>query len=108
MLAIKMTDEAGPTAYPAAFHAAQAIIFERTGRTPKAHRGVRTQFGAWACAEASIDIALRQFLTDGYDLNTVADYEIDPAAAVSIEDAKAAIETSDRFVECMTALLGGP
>ena len=61
-----------------------------------------------ARAETSIDISLRQFLTDGYDLKTVADYEIDPAAAVSVEDAKAAIETSGRFVECITALLGGP
>lgn len=76
MLAIEMADEAGRTAYLAAFHAAHAIIFERTGRTPKTHRGVRTQFGALARAEASIDISLRQFLTDGYDLKTIADYEI--------------------------------
>ena len=108
MLAIEMADEAGRTVYLAAFHAAQAIIFERTGRTPKTHRGVRTQFGALARTEASIDISLRQFLTDGYDLKTVADYEIDPAAAVSVEDASAAIETSNRFVECITALLGAP
>jgi uncharacterized protein (UPF0332 family) len=108
MLAIEMADEAGRTAYLAAFHAAQAIIFERTARTPKTHRGVRTQFGALARAEPSIDISLRQFLTDGYDLKTVADYEIDPAAAVSIEDAKAAIETSRRFVKCITALPGAP
>jgi uncharacterized protein (UPF0332 family) len=61
MLAIEMSDEAGRTAYLAAFHAAQAIIFERTGRTPKTHRGVRTQFGALARAETSIDISPRQF-----------------------------------------------
>ena len=46
------------------------------GGRPKTHRGVRTQFGALARAEASIDIALRQFLIEGYDLKTVADYEI--------------------------------
>ena len=69
---------------------------------------MRTQFGALARAETSIDISLRQFLTDGYDLKTVTDYEIDPAAAVSVEDAKAAIETSNRFVECITALPGAP
>ncbi len=100
-----MSDEAGRTAYLTAFHAAQAIIFERTGRTLKTHRGVRTQFGALARAETSIDISLRQFLTDGSDLKTVADYEIDPAAAIPVEDAKAAIETSNRSVESITALL---
>ena len=97
-LTIEMPDEAGRTAYLAAFHAAQALIFERTGRTPKTHRGVRTQFGALARAESNIDIVLRQFLTDGYDLKTVADYEIGPEAVVSIEDAQAAIDPSGRFV----------
>jgi uncharacterized protein (UPF0332 family) len=105
MLTIEMPDEAGRTAYLAAFHAAQALIFERTGRTPKTHRGVRTQFGALARAESNIDIVLRQFLTDGYDLKTVADYEIGPEAVVSIVDAQAAIDTSGRFVEYITALL---
>jgi hypothetical protein len=74
MMVIEVADEAGRTVYLAAFHAAQAILFERTGRTPKTHRGVRTQFGALARTEASIDVSLRQFLTDGYDLKTVADY----------------------------------
>jgi uncharacterized protein (UPF0332 family) len=68
----------------AAFHAAQAIIFKRTERTPKTHRDVRTQFGALARDEPSIDLSLRQLLTHGYDLKTVADYEIDPETAVSV------------------------
>jgi uncharacterized protein (UPF0332 family) len=108
MLAIEMADEAGRTAYLAAFHAAQAFIFERTKRTPKTHRGVRTQFGALVREESSIDIALRRFLTDGYDLKTVADYEIGPDAVVSVDDAKGAIETSNRFIERIAVLLAVP
>jgi uncharacterized protein (UPF0332 family) len=98
-----LTDEAGRTAYLAAFHAAQALIFERTKRTPKTHRGVRTQFSTLVREETSIDISLRRFLTDGYDLKTVADYEVGPEAVVSIDDAKAAIETSGRFVAGIAA-----
>lgn len=108
MMTIEIADEAGRTAYLAAFHAAQAFIFERTGRTPKTHRGVRTQFGALARTEAGIDIVLRRFLTDGYDLKTVADYEVGPEAVVTVDDAKEAIGTSARFVECVTALLAVP
>jgi uncharacterized protein (UPF0332 family) len=78
MLAIELADEAGRAAYLAAFHAAQAFIFDRTGRTPKTHQGVRAQFGTWARQEAGITLTLRRFLTDGYDLKTVADYAIGP------------------------------
>ena len=37
-------DEAGRAAYLAAFHAAQALIFERTDNSPKTHSGVHGQF----------------------------------------------------------------
>jgi uncharacterized protein (UPF0332 family) len=100
MLTIDQTDEAGRSAYLAAFHAAQALVFERAGRTPKTHNGQRAQFGALARAETAIDITLRRFLTDGYDLKTVADYEVGPDAVVSADDAVGAIETASRFVEC--------
>ena len=105
MLGIGLADEAGRAAYLAAFHAAQALIFERTGRTPKTHQGVRGQFGALARAEPHVDIELRRFLTDGYDLKSVADYGIGPEAVVSAEDAKQAITTASRFVDCISAML---
>jgi len=38
------TDEAGCAAYLAGYHAAQALIFERTGREAKTHKGAHTQF----------------------------------------------------------------
>jgi uncharacterized protein (UPF0332 family) len=43
MLEAKLYDSAGRTAYLAAFHAAQALITERTGRSVKTHRGVHAQ-----------------------------------------------------------------
>ena len=36
-------DEAGRASYLAAFHAAQALIFERIGNVAKTRAGVRTQ-----------------------------------------------------------------
>jgi uncharacterized protein (UPF0332 family) len=105
MLGIGLADEAGRAAYLAAFHASQALIYERTGRTPKTHQGVRAQFGALARTESHIDISLRRFLTDGYDLKSVADYGIGPDAVVSPDDANQAIETANRFVDCIHAML---
>jgi uncharacterized protein (UPF0332 family) len=105
MLEIGLADEAGRAAYLAAFHAAHALIFERTGKTPKTHQGVRTQFGALAHAEQKIDISLRRFLTDGYDLKSAADYGIGDDGIVSADDAYEAIETSTRFVDCIHTLL---
>jgi uncharacterized protein (UPF0332 family) len=107
MLGIGLADEAGRAAYLAAFHAAQGLIFERTGRTPKTHQGVRAQFGALARMEPRIDISLRRFLTDGYDLKSVADYGIGPEAVVSADDANQAIETAEQFVDCVHAILAG-
>lgn len=105
MLGINLADEAGRAAYLAAFHASQALIFERTGRTPKTHQGVRAQFGAIARSESSIDIGLRRFLTDGYDLKSVADYGLGEDAADSADDARGAIDTAERFVDSIAALL---
>ena len=39
---INLAEAAGRAAYLAAFHAAQALIFERIGKVPKTHHGVHT------------------------------------------------------------------
>jgi HEPN domain len=44
MIAARLNDDAGRAAYLAAFHAAQAIIFERTGKVYKSHKGVNIEF----------------------------------------------------------------
>ncbi len=44
MLNVSLNDDAGRAAYLAAFHAAQAVIFERTGKVVKTHRGVQSEF----------------------------------------------------------------
>lgn len=37
-------DEAGRAAYLAGFHAAQALIFEKTDKVVKTHKGVQSEF----------------------------------------------------------------
>jgi uncharacterized protein (UPF0332 family) len=43
-LDVKLGNDAGRNAYLAAFHAAQALIFERSGKVAKTHRGVHAEF----------------------------------------------------------------
>ena len=74
ILGIGLGEEAARTAYLAAFHAAQALIYERTGREAKTHRGVHGQFALLSKDEASLPADLRRFLAQAYDLKAVADY----------------------------------
>lgn len=53
---------AGREAYLAAFHAAQALIHDRTGQVAKTHRGVRVGFLMLTRDSGTIDLELREFL----------------------------------------------
>ena len=55
--------------------------------------------------EPSIDIELRRFLPQSFNMKAVADYELGPDAVIPIEQAGAAIETATRFVACIGELL---
>lgn len=92
-------------AYLAAFHAAEALIHDRTGRVVKTHSGLRTVFSRLAKDEPRLDPAFAQFLANAYDLKSVADYADRPAARISVEDADQTIATAERFVEAITTLI---
>ncbi len=62
MLEMHFNDAAGRTAYLAGFHAAQALISDRTGRAVKTHRGVRTEFHRLMRGDTRFDAMLRDFL----------------------------------------------
>lgn len=49
-------------AYYAAYHAAEAYIFEQTGKVATTHRGVRSEFARLVRREPSIDRELTRFL----------------------------------------------
>ena len=67
-------EDAGRNAYLAAFHAAQALIAERTGKEAKAHKGVHAQFARLTRNEPRLGRELRQFLARAYDMKSIADY----------------------------------
>jgi uncharacterized protein (UPF0332 family) len=105
MLAMQLHDAAGRTAYLAGFHAAQALISERTGRAVKTHRGVAAELHRLTKDDPSLDIGLRAFLGRTYQLKGIADYETGPGAEVSPEQATEAIEVGKRFVAKMAEII---
>ncbi len=102
---IGLPEAAGRAAYLAAFHAAQALMFERTAKVPKTHRGVHAQFARMANDEPKLDAELSRFLSQAYDFKAVADYEIGPDATVPLEEAISAMAASEAFVDQIAELL---
>jgi len=105
ILAAEVPDVAAREAYLAAFHAAQALIAERTGKAAKTHKGVHVQFARLTRQEPRVDLQLRQFLPQSYDIKSIADYGLGSSDDVPVAQAVAAIETAARFVECIGDLL---
>ena len=98
-------DEAGRAAYLAAFHAAQAFLFEKSGSVAKTHSGVRGQFGQMTKDDPRFDDELRAFLGRAYNLKTVADYETGPGAEIPPERAERAMRIATRFVGVVASAL---
>ena len=102
-----LPDVAAREAYLAAYHAAEAYIFECTGKAAKTHRGVRSQFSRLARQEPGIEREFLTFLAEGYEFKTIADYGIGPAIdTISPDDAASAIGTAGRFIDSVAGLLG--
>ncbi len=104
---IHLNEAAGRTAYLAGFHAAQAFIFERTGKTPKTHSGVHKEFLRLTKDDQRLAPDLRIFLSQSYNLKAIADYETGPGSKTPVELVMATIETGKRFVARIAELLAG-
>jgi uncharacterized protein (UPF0332 family) len=107
MLAIDLYDAAGHTAYLAGFHAAQAFISERTGKSLKTHKGVHSELHRLTKEYPDFEPVLRSFLSRSYNLKSIADYETGPGSEVSPERADAAVATAMRFVAHFQKALAG-
>ncbi|EME70186.1 hypothetical protein H261_09637 [Paramagnetospirillum caucaseum] len=105
-LDVGLGNDAGRNAYLAAFHAAQALIFERTGRVAKSHHGVHAEFNRLAQDEARLDTGCRRFLAQSYNLKAVADYEIGADSEIPLDRAAMAVTGAGRFVERLAEALG--
>jgi uncharacterized protein (UPF0332 family) len=85
--------------------AAQALIFERTSKVIKRHRGVQNELQRLTKDEPRFDAELRGFLARAYNLKAIADYDTDAGAEVTVEQAQQAIETAKRLIACVEDLL---
>ena len=70
----ELTESAGRAAYLAAYHAAQAFIFDNTGKAAKTHSGVRSEFARLAKDEPRIERAFPTFLARAYAFKETADW----------------------------------
>lgn len=100
-----MGNDAGRNAYLAMFHAAQALIFERSGKAAKTHSGVHTQFNRLVQSETTFDAMLRRSLPQAYNLKAVADYETGPDSIIPLDRAEVAILRAKEFVDAVSNLL---
>lgn len=90
----------------AVFHAAQAYIFERTGKLTKTHRGVRSEFTRLSRTEPRIGRDLVTFLGTAYQFKTRSDYAIaSTATPITDAEATAAIDSAARLIDTIAQLL---
>lgn len=104
--AIGLVEAAGRAAYLTAFHAAQALIFERTGKVAKTHNGVRSEFARILKDCPDMDHGFPAFLAQAYNLKSIADYGVDREVTVTLDEATEAIDMAERFVEGVSILIG--
>jgi uncharacterized protein (UPF0332 family) len=92
----------------AGFHAAQALIAERTGKALRTHRGVHSEFARLSRIEPSIDADLRAFPSRTFVLKAVADYDAGGESAVSRSDVATAIDAAERLTARIERLIADP
>lgn len=102
---IPIPEVAAREAYMATFHVAQALVVERTGRSPKTHSGVRHAFGQIVIRER-LDEQLGRFLSRAYDYKTIADYDM--TKRISPEEAMSIVEKARQFVAAVQHILEKP
>ena len=106
--AIPLSKAAARSAYYAVFHAAEALIFERTGKVVKTHSGVRSEFSRLLRDAAETDAVLGRILNKGYGYKDLADYGSGRNRVITDDDAAVMIADATRFVARIAELLAAP
>jgi uncharacterized protein (UPF0332 family) len=86
--------------YYAAFHAAQAALYDR-GIEPSSHGAIRNRFGEALVLDGSVDRSQGRLLTTLADLRQQVDYGYEPIDA----DVATLLDRTRSFVESMAALV---
>jgi uncharacterized protein (UPF0332 family) len=91
-------------AYYAAFHAAEAYIFERNAKVTKTHSGVRAELARLLKGAPVVGEPLPAFLARSYRLKEISDYG-KPGDVVTEAEVRGAIEGAERFVDRIVELM---
>ena len=105
--AIGLVKVAARSAYYAMFHAAEAYVYERSGKAVKTHSGLRSEFARASIDDPVINRGLIAFLAQSYKYKELADYDIGDAASISrteVEDVIARASALVSEVEAAIAL----
>lgn len=98
ILQIGLTKDAARSAYHAAFHAAEALIFEKTNRIAKTHSGVRGELAHLAKNDSQITRIMTSSLGTAYKYKEVDNYDTEPNTVITIAEVEDAILLADDFV----------
>ena len=96
---------AARSAYYAAFHAAEALIFERIGKVAKTHKGVRSEFARPTKDDSDVPRTMVQFLTQAYGYKEIGDYSVNPDEVITMANAESAIVSAEQFLDYVGAIL---
>jgi uncharacterized protein (UPF0332 family) len=102
---IGLAKVAARSAYYVTFHAAEALIIEKTGKVAKSHSGVRSEFARLTKDDPRIGKAGTAFLAQAYKYKEIGDYGVGADAIVLVSDAELAIHSAADFLELVAALL---
>ncbi len=93
----------------AAFPAAEAYVFEQSGKAAKTHGRVRSEFARLTRGEPRIGRDLVTFFGSAYQFKTRADHAIGSTATpITHAEATTPIATTARFIDAIARLLSRP
>lgn len=100
-----MAGPAARSAYYAAFHAAEAVIFDKTGRVANTHRGVKTEFARASKDDPHLPDWMPTFLARAYRYKEISEYSVDPKEVVTMQNADDALRGATEFIELVREAL---
>jgi uncharacterized protein (UPF0332 family) len=105
ILALPIPRVAAREAYMAAYHAAEALVIERTGRTVKTHASLRTEFARLGQGSDRIGRWMTTFLANGFRFKSLSDYDVTQETPITGANAEALIAEARTFVARIEELL---
>lgn len=103
--AIGLARLAARCAYFAVFHAAEAVIVERTGKVAKSHTGVRTEFARQVRHDPKTARTMTSFLAQAYKYKEIGDYGVGVGETITADEARLAIASAANFIDWVAEIL---